>query len=231
MFKTKYIVNSTQVDPREELTYRGLLEICEYMGMEDLNVLGFPYEKTLKDGLAWVVASFSFNIYRLPKYKEEIEISTHPKKHSVLVYPRSYIFKDSNGKIIVEAEGEWALIDFNTRKIAIPSRVGIDFGSDTSEDKVFDYHIDQRDLVSKYIRKVVYSDLDVNNHVNNTKYAAWIGDILKERKDFKYYRMSFNKEIKLDDEVEISYSSLDNKEIYFIGKVNGEKRFEVFLGN
>ena len=69
MFETKYIIKSSQVDPSLTLTYRGLLEICEYMGMEDLINIGFPYDETSKKGYAWVIAKFSFNINYLPKYR------------------------------------------------------------------------------------------------------------------------------------------------------------------
>ena len=231
MFKSNYTIKSSQVDPSKTLNYKGLLEICEYMGMEDLIKIGFPYDETLEKGYSWVVAKFSFNIYKLPKYREEIIISTHAKTHSTLVYPRSYIFKDKNNKVIIEAEGEWALIDYYKRNIVIPSKVGLDFGKDNLEDKDFDYQINKLDLVNSYTKKIVYSDLDVNNHVNNTKYGAWIADILKNKKEYKYFRMSFSKEIKLDEEVNILYSNLDNNEVYILGKVNEEKRFEAYLGN
>ena len=132
--------------------------------------------------------------------------------------------------MIIEAEGEWALIDYKKRNLVVPSKVGLDFGQDTNEDKDFDYEINKLDIVNSFNKKINYSDLDVNNHVNNTKYASWIGDILKDKKDFKYFRMTFNKEIKIDDEVNILYSDVNNSDIYIIGKVNDEKRFEVGLG-
>ena len=119
MFEEKIKIKSTMVDHNQFLNLQSMSEICEYLGMEDLKVINLPYKEMLDNNLVWIVSKSSFIINRLPKFDEEIYISTHAKDHSKLIFPRSYKIEDINHNVLIEAEGRWALLDMKTRKVII----------------------------------------------------------------------------------------------------------------
>ena len=61
---------------------------------------------------------------------------------------------------------------------------------------------------------VVYSDLDVSKHVNNSKYIQWVLDLLPEKYngiEFSEINMNYLSECFLKDEIQVSYNELDAK--------------------
>lgn len=229
MFEKLTRIKSTMVDHNQILHLRSMFELCEDLEMEDLIKINYPYKEALKKNLIWIVSKSSFNIIKLPHYGDEVKLSTHAKTHSKLIFPRSYIFRNNKDELLIEGESRWALLEMNTRKILIPEKLNISFGANTNEDKDFDYNFDVLDTPNFVERNINYSDLDINNHVNNTKYASWIDDIIKDNKNYKKVKVAFHKEIKKDDIVKICYSDLNKNIIYFVGLVNDIKCFEFYL--
>jgi len=71
-------------------------------------------------------------------------------------------------------------------------------------------------------RKVVLSDLDIVNHVNNVKYLEWCLDLLDYKTILKQnistIDMNFMKELMLNDEVSINEFQEEDKVTYSIVK-------------
>ena len=76
-------------------------------------------------------------------------------------------------------------------------------------------------MVSHY--KVVFSDLDALNHVNNVKYIEWCLDCLPleilEKNLIKAIDINYLKEVTFNQNIAI-YSSINEKEIYFYIKLD-----------
>ena len=75
--------------------------------------------------------------------------------------------------------------------------------------------VEEQVLVNNSVIKPVYSDLDCNNHVNNTKYVEWALNLL----DLSYInthvvistQVDYHKEIKYTDLVEVEYELKEDK--------------------
>jgi medium-chain acyl-[acyl-carrier-protein] hydrolase len=70
--------------------------------------------------------------------------------------------------------------------------------------------------------KVVFSDLDVVNHVNNVKYLEWCLDFMEPQimlnQTFKSMDMNFLNELLLTDEVELTSFSIENTTVFSVLK-------------
>lgn len=127
-------------------------------------------------GVAWVLSRTKVEMKRLPRTGETILIETYPTAARHLFFPRSHVFRDEKGEEIGTANSLWVLMDLQTRRIVKDERVcslvpdnlhlkpacGMPATVRAAEGEV------RRESV-----KVQFTDLDLNHHVNNTKYLDW----------------------------------------------------------
>ena len=80
-------------------------------------------------------------------------------------------------------------------------------------------------------RTVRYSDIDLNGHLNNTKYIEYILDMKNssfyKKKEIVSILINYEKEL-MDGDVVSLYSNEENPE-YIIGKVEDKNIFEVLI--
>ena len=205
------------------------MEIFEYVGMLDLRAIDMPYEENLKKNILLVVTKAVYNIKRLPLFEEEVIASTIAYAPNRLIFPRNYKMVDLKGNTLIEGFSQWVLIDGLKRRILSPSALDYDFSKAKIDNSKPDFSFNYIEPLNTYHKEIVYSDLDVNHHVNNTKYGSWIDDVLKDKKDYKRVLINFKKEITKDAKVDINYSDTNNKEIYILGKTENNNCFESFI--
>ena len=151
---------------------------------------GLPLER-LRDekGLAFILGALSMNIYKSLHAYEEIEVRTWCKEAKGYIFMRYFdILRD--GEKIAEASSTWVLIDLNTKTMVRAS--AYDFLNGCF---YYDEPIDPEILLPKARiakdaplfevgkRKICYSDIDYNMHMNNTHYPDMLCDHLGEMTD------------------------------------------------
>ena len=144
-------------------------------------LLGCGRDDLLRRGIVWILARSEVQMTRYPRLGETVTVQTFHKPVRLRFFPRYYIFKDAAGEVIGKAGTLWLLMDLATRQtipagdiaallpdnselaapMALPATVGQLQGEET---------------VTRY--DPVYTDLDVNGHVNNTRYADWLCNAL-----------------------------------------------------
>ncbi|MFA6829142.1 MAG: hypothetical protein WCR67_00310, partial [Bacilli bacterium] len=137
-----------------------------------------------------------------------------------LLFPRKYSIYSLDGEELVSGISMWCLISRKTRQPILPDKHGIVIkGNDFSRKDSIPNRISDKNSVFIEKRKIRYSDLDINGHLNNARYLDWIDDIIQEYfpKDSEYHSFTINylEEAVMDDIVDI-YINKDEKTI--IGK-------------
>ncbi len=175
-------------------------KIVEYMqetANRQCESSGLPLEKMRDEKqLAFILGALSINIYKPLHAYEEIEVRTWCKEAKSYIFMRYFeIMRD--GEKIAEASSTWVLIDLESKNMVRASSCDFFQGK-----FYYDEPVDPALLLPKAKfdkaaelyevgkRKICYSDIDYNMHMNNTHYPDMICDYLEEMTGDKGYYVS-----------------------------------------
>jgi acyl-ACP thioesterase len=137
------------------------------------------YESLAERGLFWAVTRHRVQITRLPMRGETLRIETWPMPTTRVAYPRATVAYDQDGQELFRCISLWVLMDRESRAMVLPGKSGvtvegIELGTELSAPR----NIVPKELTQQTSRTVVFSDLDRNGHMNNTRYLDWVSDLL-----------------------------------------------------
>ncbi len=204
---------------------------------EDLDALGLPYEKLLGRGMVFVLVKMQTRFYEPLFTDDEFEIETCHRKVKGASFIRDYLVTQ-NGKTIAQASSYWVLIDFNTRKICRPTVLGDELGEPR---ELIPFEIDtkltfpENISADEYAYRVVYSDIDENKHMNNTRYPDICMDAIGNELKNVYaseVRIDYINEAKLGEALILDFVRDSDNNAYYFKAINidtGEKCFDAVL--
>ena len=162
---------------------------CEQMGL--------PLD-SLRDekGLAFILGSISTKILSPIHTSDEIEVSTWCKRAHGYSFIRYFEVK-RGGEAVALAQSVWALIDINEKRMVKADENFNEF-----------FPIDEpipsemlpkklripRDATLSHVgeRKILFSDIDYNMHMNNTKYPDMISDFIPDSEKYRISEISLS---------------------------------------
>ena len=165
-------------------------KIVEYMqetANRQCECSGLPLE-WLRDekGLAFILGALSINIYQPLHAYEEIEVNTWCKEAKSFIFMR-YFEIMRGGEKIAEASSTWVLIDINTKNMVRASAYDFLNGCFYYDDPIDPEVLLPKARIAKDAplfevgkRKICYSDIDYNMHMNNTRYPDMLCDYIDE---------------------------------------------------
>ena len=143
------------------------------------DLLGFTYEELASRGLFWAIIRNRVSITRLPREHEDITIETWPMPTTRTAYPRSTVAYDLQGNELFRCISLWVLMDTNNRTMVLPGKGGVELeGTLRGLELPAPKSLAPRPLAQSQRRCVRFSDLDINGHMNNTRYLDWLMDLL-----------------------------------------------------
>ncbi len=138
------------------------------------HLLHVTFEEVRSLGLAWVATRGHLQMDRYPTFGQKVTVNTWPGKTRHMFFPRYYTFA-VDGEVIGRAAMVYVLIDLETRKIALPARLGSALPEyDIPAPLPFPGNLRAIDAPARTTAySPLYTDLDMNGHVNNTRYVDW----------------------------------------------------------
>lgn len=219
MFINKVLINSNDIDSSLHVRVSSLLRIMQDTVMQHTEILGVGTSETIDKGIIWVITRMRIDINRLPKYQEEVIVKTHPGPSKLFFYPRYVRFEDKEGNVLVNISSIWTLLDAKQRTITnskiIQERC---VGEIDPLDLPLPEKIDiNNELILIENRKIRYSDVDLNNHLNFTKYVELFSDLHHTefyiKHPIKNIVINYAKEIKENQCVDIYSNNQLNEQI------------------
>ncbi|WP_310557847.1 acyl-ACP thioesterase domain-containing protein [Flavobacterium sp.] len=220
IFSKDWEINFTQCLPNGYLKYTDLCNILQLTAAAHSEIGGISFSDMQEFNQAWVLSRMRVEMTKLPKWKDIVTIKTWI---NTLENSRSVRALELyvNGKKMIGCETYWAV--FNT-KIRRPEALALPF-------EHFELYPEQKatqipfskinvnnETEMVFEKRVVLSDLDIVNHVNNVKYLEWCLDFVDEKiilnQKIESFEMNFLKELSIQDKVVI-HENLTSKAMIF----------------
>ena len=179
IYSQTFTISDVHVNCFGRLKTSMILYFAQEVAGNHFEALAMDYDSLEEQGLFWAITRHKFQISRLPRHGETIRIETWPMPTTRVAYPRSMVAYDEGGKECFRAITLWVLMDAKNRSMVLPGRSGIQVaGTVRGNELSSPLGLPARALRSRSCRKVAFTDLDRNGHMNNTKYMDWIDDLL-----------------------------------------------------
>lgn len=179
---------------------------------------GLDYLHTSKFGISWALTRASVHMDEYPLYGETIEVTTWPTAQRHTFFPRQFIFS-SGGRQIGCATTLYVVFDLIERKIAsaerLPAPVPV---CDKPAPLPFPGAIKKLDAPEQsLVLTPGYRDVDMNRHINNTRYVDWFCDrfpIEKHRREMiSDMTIHYNFEARPDEPITLTLQSEGDKSV------------------
>nr|GME06689.1 palmitoyl-acyl carrier protein thioesterase, chloroplastic [Ipomoea batatas] len=177
-----------------------------------------------KKNLIWVVSKMQVVVDRYPTWGDVVQVDTWIAASGKNGMRRDWVIHDSNtGDMLMRASSLWVMMNKETRKLAkMDDEVRAEIGS---------YFVDAPPVIDEdgkrlpkldderadYVRTGLtpkWTDLDVNQHVNNVKYIAWILESaplpILESHELASMTLEYRRECRKDSTVQSLTSILGN---------------------
>ena len=179
IYQQNFTINDAAVDCFGRLTPSMLLFYVQEVAGIHATSLGAGFDALALKNLFWAILRTHVQITRLPRSGETIRVETWPMPTSRVAYPRSVVAYDAAGNEVFRAISLWCLMDTNTRSMVLPGKSGVMVeGTLRGNELAVPGSLAVKTLEHAATRQVLFSDLDRNGHMNNTRYLQWVNDLL-----------------------------------------------------
>lgn len=156
-----------------------ILLSLQVSGMQSIE-LGVSDKAILEDyNLVWIIAEYDIEVVRLPRFAEEITIETEALSYNRLFCYRCFTIYNEAGQELIHMMATFVLMDRDSRKVhAVEPEIVAPYQSDFDKKLIRGPKYESlEELISKDYH-VRFYDLDMNGHVNNSKYLDWIFEVM-----------------------------------------------------
>ena len=156
-----------------------ILLSLQVSGLQSID-LGISDKSMLeKYNLVWIITDYDIDVVRLPKFGEEMTIETEALSYNRLFCYRRFTIYDEAGNAIINMLATFVLMDRDSRKVhAVEPKIVAPYEAEFSKKLIRGpKYPDLKEPINKDYH-VRFYDLDMNGHVNNSKYLDWIFEVM-----------------------------------------------------
>ena len=214
-------LRSKHVDMYRRLRTSELFRLLQEASIRHTEELGMGRDKTLDRGILWVLGLQRTQITRMPEYDEEIVVKSWPGQTMHVLFPRYYSVETTAGDVLIRSSALWTLVDAETRKMVFPEKYGVTIdGLVTGQEIPLPSPVSRMDCDRNSVFTVPYSYVDLNGHMNNTRYfdlAEDLTDAAAAGKHLTDIQIEYVSEARLGQELHVSWGR-DGSRYYVTGE-------------
>lgn len=179
IFKQTYQITAMHVDCFKRARPATLLYFAQEAAGAHCDLLSLDWDTMSGKNLFWAVIRHRMQITRLPELGETITVETWPMPTTRSAFPRSTVAYDAQGNELFRGISLWVLMDTVRRNMILPGKSGVELvGTLRGNELAPPASISPAVLEHAVSRRVGYTELDRNHHMNNTRYMDWVDDLL-----------------------------------------------------
>ena len=201
--KLPYQLRTGDFDRYQHLKPASMLDIFQDIAGLQADGMGIGQSLMESGGVFWAVVRMKCEVVKQPPLHASVTARTWPYDPSRFIFYRDYSMHDESGELLVRATSEWALMDLKTRSLAkIADHCPTDeaYFADRSFPerirRVPGFKVEQATQPA-YVVVPQESDVDLNGHVNNARYAAFAYDALGIQADetIRQFQIDYKHEV------------------------------------
>ncbi len=215
LWQKEYALRAGDFDKFDRIKPSAVLDLFQDAAGQHAVEIGVGFDDMIAREYLWVLTRIKFEIITAPSRYQNVVVKTWPLAPNRLNYRREYCIEDMNGNNLIIGSSEWVVIHSKERKLlSVPDLYNLD-GEYHNEvmfegklGKVRDFEI----CGEPYNINAGFCDLDVNNHVNNTKYANYVLDAINPTKNdvLKSFQIDYRKEVMQGTQLNVYFCREEN---------------------
>ena len=179
VYQQNFTLSDIYLDRHRRMKPSMILYFTQEVAGQHCVELKKDWETLAAQGLFWAVIRHRVRINRLPGAGETITVQTWPMPTTRVAYPRNVVAFDEAGNELFRVMSLWVLMDLNTRAMVLPGKSGVEVeGLLQGSELPAPASLPPKELENVTQRRVCFSDLDRNGHMNNVKYLDWVADLM-----------------------------------------------------
>ena len=176
-----FTIRGTECDCYRRWRLDAMFLNMQEVGETHARQLGVGHSQMLAKGLFFALTRIHVSVFHAPQAGQQIQHTTWPGVSNRFFCPRFHEFRAEDGTLLAAAGSLWAILDMDKRTIVSPLKADLHFPDNS--DLTPPIALPARMPVlgenpTHSMRTPVYSEFDINGHMNNTKYIAWLCDAL-----------------------------------------------------
>lgn len=232
-YTKQFTVAYPECDINNHMRLSNIMRHIQQIGGEHLDGLGLTYSRMEEDGVVLLLAKEGLTIKRIPSAGEHITLETTPRRPKGANLMRDCTFYDESGKELIFAETTWVAASPEGHRILRPKDLPYDF-MESLEEKDYAVTAQRVKLPEAALdagrRRIVFSDIDCNRHLNNAVYGDIVYDFLPHEialsSTLATFFIHFQHEAVLGEEIGIRFAQPEESTCIVAGqKAGGETCF------
>ncbi len=177
IWQENYRIRSYEVDCCNRLSILSAFNYMQEAASRHAEALGVSIHQLLAENKTWLLSRLKINISDYPGWNDRIRVNTWSSGAQQSFALRDFELTDTDHRPFAKALSAWLVIDLQRRR---PIRIGpfLERLKPIEGRHILDGGLDKLPPLKQHtheIRFVVrYSDLDINQHVNNVKFVEWV---------------------------------------------------------
>lgn len=226
-----YSVNVNDLDSNYILSASGILRFMQDAANREMEAHGPTYLELFESGFSFILCRIRLKSYLPVTVHDNITVETWTTVSKSLQFDRYYRMI-RNGETVAEAATAWAMVGVNDKRLHRASEFDLNYVVDDALELPLPPRMkipEGTEMKFMAERKVEYPDIDLNEHMNNTRYpdifCGYIEGGMKGKR-MTSFSISFVNEAHLGDT--IKYYSGAGESSYYVrsvrsdGKTNAE---------
>ncbi len=239
-WEEKLKVRAYDVDFKNKLKVSSVFNYMQDAASTHADNVSAGYKQLMQKNLFWVLSWVKLQFKSLPEFEDNFRIKTWPKGKYKFYALRDFLLFDKNGEVFCKIASAWLLLNIKNKRITdlknLPAEIPVNPNESALSDLPEKISVENTNEIVLN-KKITYSDIDINLHVNNAKYIEFISDGYSKEFHEKYFMksitVSFKSETRFGDIIEIGLNNNPAmKGIHYlegINKATGKQAFQALI--
>lgn len=200
VWEKEYDLRGSDFDKFNRIKPSAVLDLFQDAAGQHAEELGVGFDAMAARDYLWVLVRIRFRILAQPKSYQRVTVRTWPLAPGKVNYRRECCIEDANGERLIMGSSEWVVIHREKRSfVSAPDLYP--FSDGFHDELMFEGRLGKlrtfEAVKGPYTVNAGFSELDANDHVNNTKYANYVLDAISPAPDdeLEQFQIDYRKEV------------------------------------